>query len=208
MTESSKYAAFTLFLFAGAPLTADEGGAVAEAARAAFDRMPLVQTVPEIKGRCGADTSVHPAVAYCTSSNVILLAESGGEDAQRDYYLAHAYGHAVQVQHGVADVALRAIRSRPDDEAMLRGYVERQVDCIAGFILQAAGLTLPDLEGMFDRDPLNVPHWGRNPLLRGPHLEVPVSERADWLAQGYAQGLASCAVGEFPADLLVAAHRR
>lgn len=208
MTKSFQCAAFFLFLSAGAPLTADEGGAVAEAARAAFDRMPTVQTLPEINGHCGADASVHPTVTYCTSDNVILLAESGTEDAERAYFLAHAFGHAVQVQHGVADVALRAIRSRPDDEVMLRGFVERQVDCIAGFILNAAGVGLPELEDMFDRDPLDVPHWGRNPLRLGPHLEVPVSERARWLARGYAQGLASCAVGEFPADLLVSALRR
>ena len=181
--------------------------AVAAAAERLFARMPSVVTVAQLPGTCGADARVHPVVAYCTSQNAVLLAEDADAGPERDYLLAHAFGHAVQVRHGVADVALQEITRRPSDETMLRGFVERQVDCIAGVILKAAGLPVPDLVSIFPQDPLDRPHWGRNPLSRGPHLEVPVAERALWLERGYEQGIAACAVGEFPADLLIAALR-
>lgn len=181
---------------------------VPEAAQDAFARLPVIETVPRIAGVCGADTRVHPVVAYCTTGNRILMVEGAAEPAVRDYLLAHAYGHGVQVQHGVADVALAEITRRPEDEMRLRGYVERQVDCIAGFILARAGVPLPDLTALFTTDPLDRPHWGRSPLRAGPHLPVPVAERAAWLATGYRQGLGACAVGEFSADLLLQALNR
>ncbi len=186
---------------------ADDGSAVAAAADRLFARMPPAVTVAQLPGTCGADARVHPLVAYCTSRNVILVAEDAEANAQRDYFLAHAYGHAVQVQHGVADVALGEITRRPTEETILRGYVERQVDCIAGVILKASGQPMPDLLSLFAQDPLDRPHWGRDPLRRGPHLDVPVAQRAQWLQSGYQQGIAACAVGEFPADLLIAAMK-
>ncbi|WP_333715149.1 neutral zinc metallopeptidase [Yoonia sp.] len=186
-------------------LAADPVQTVAAAAAAAFDRMPQAEIVLTIAGQCGADASVHPDVAYCTSRNTILVAQDAAARPQTAYFLAHAYGHAVQVQHGVADVALREIRARPADEARLRGWVERQVDCIAGFVLSRAGLPLPDLVAAFAEDPLDRPHWGRSPLANGPHVPVPVAARAEWLASGYQGGLAACAVGEFDASLLIAA---
>ena len=64
---------------------------------------------------------------------------------------------------------------------------------------------MPDLTALFSGDPLDTPHWGRDPLHRGPHLDVPIVERSDWLATGYTNGLAACAVGEFSVDLLIAA---
>lgn len=185
-----------------------EASPVPQAAQAAFARLPVIETVARIEGVCGADAAVHPMVAYCTTGNRILLVEGAAEPAVRDYLLAHAYGHGVQVQHGVADVALGEITHRPDDEMRLRGYVERQVDCIAGFILARAGVPLPDLTALFTSDPLDRPHWGRSPLRAGPHLPVPVADRAEWLATGYRQGLGACAVGEFSADLLLAALNR
>jgi hypothetical protein len=186
-------------------LRADPVGMVTDAARAAFDRMPQIEVVPAIAGTCGADETVHPDVAYCTTRNAILVSRDAATRPDTAYLLAHAFGHAVQVQHGVADVALREIRARPDDEVRLRGWVERQVDCIAGFVLSRAGLPLPELVATYATDPLDRPHWGRSPLADGPHLAVPVADRAQWLATGYEAGLAACAVGEFDASLLIAA---
>ena len=208
MKNMQKQIAVWVFVLAAGTATHADQLAVAVAADAAFPQMPVVQRVASINGNCGADRTVHPVVAYCTSSNTILLADTAGEEPARDYLLAHAFGHAVQVRHGVADVALREIRNRPDDEMILRGYVERQVDCIAGFILAQAGLQQPDLAALFQTDPLDRPHWGRSPLRLGPHLDVPVAERAEWLLTGHTQGLAGCAVGEFSADLLLEALRQ
>ena len=181
---------------------------VAEAATRLFDRMPVVTRVDRIAGECGADSRVNTVAAYCTSDNTIFFAPSGHDDGLANYLLAHVFGHAVQVQHGVADVALREITRRPADEVVLRGYVERQVDCIAGVLLAEAGLDLPDMLDQLTADPLDQPHWGRRPLHRGPHLPVPIAERAYWLGQGHQQGLAGCAVGEFGPELLLAARNR
>ena len=188
-------------------LSAEPVDMVADAAAAAFDRMPQLEVVAAMDGTCGADRTVHPDVAYCTTRNVVFVAREAAARQATAYLVAHAYGHAVQVRHGVADVALREIRARPEDETLLRGWVERQVDCIAGFVLSRAGLPLPDLVATYAADPLDRPHWGRSPLANGPHLPVPVTERADWLASGYQDGLAACAVGEFDADLLIAARK-
>lgn len=184
---------------------ADPGGRVAAAAKATFAQMPDLVVIDGILGTCGADRRVLPIASYCTSQNTIFAA---APDIDAAYFIAHAYGHAVQVQHGVADVALREIRSRPDDELMLRGWVERQVDCIAGFLLAEAGLDLPLLEARFVTDPLDRPHWGRDPLRLGPHVAVSPADRAEWLRAGYEGGLSACAVGEFGPELLLSALRR
>ena len=97
--------------------------------------MPSVRVVDQITGMCGADEGVSSRAAFCTSANEILLIDRpGAADA-----LAHVLGHAVQVRHGVADVALRTICARRSEEVTLRGYVERQVDCIAGFLFWGQG---------------------------------------------------------------------
>jgi hypothetical protein len=103
----------------------------------------------------------------------------------------------VQVQHGVADLALREIRNRPDEEVMLRGLVERQVDCIAGFLFQRAGLSEIALLGPSGDDPLNSPHWGRDPLRIGPVVMVAVPARLQWFGVGLGGDIAACAPGEF-----------
>ena len=97
--------------------------------------MPSVRVVDQITGMCGADEGVSSRAAYCTSANEILLIDRPGAA----YALAHVLGHAVQVRHGVADVALRTIRACRSEEVTLRGYVERQVDCIAGFFFWVQG---------------------------------------------------------------------
>ena len=120
--------------------------------------------------------------------------------------LGHAFGYAVQVQHGVADVALHTIRARPEDEAVLRGYVDCQVDCIAGFLVAKAGYDRGSLVHWMANDPFGDIHWGRHPLKLRPVMPVPLVERNIWFMRGQLGNLAVCAVGEFGVNLLIAAY--
>lgn len=182
---------------------ADEVAAVARAAEAAFDRMPSVVRVDQIAGQCGADATVNSNVAYCTTGNQIFVVRDVYDTPQAPYLVAHSYGHAVQVQYGVADFALGQIRNRRSEEAMLRGLVERQVDCIAGFLVSQADLADMDLNDLFAEDPFDQVHWGRNPLRVGPVISVALAARAEWFAIGLGGDLSACAPGEFTADLLL-----
>ena len=192
-------------IFLGQAAAADPVAQVETAAQAAFDRMPSVRRVDPIAGRCGADDSVNAVVAYCTTTNQILLARGAVASPPPPYMLAHVYGHAVQVQHGVADFALGQIRQRRAEEAMLRGLVTRQVDCIAGFLLARAGLPALDLQDAFADEPFTDSHWGRDPLRVGPEVSIGIAARAEWLLRGQQGDLAVCGPGEFTADLLVEA---
>ena len=186
---------------------ADPADRVMAAAQASFDNMPTLERVSEIVGKCGADAHVNQSVAYCTSTNTIYLASSGG-GPQAAYFVAHSLGHAVQVQHGVADIALQEITRRRSEEPILRGYVASQVDCIAGFLVAKAGLSHTPLFAMFDREPFTGAHWGRNPLRIGPIVKIGIEERDAWFRRGYlAETLAECAVGEFGAELLLRAYK-
>jgi len=176
---------------------ADPVAQIAAAAAQSFARMPQVVVVDQIADECGADAEVDDRVAYCTTGNRILVAQAAYDLPQAPYLFGHAFGHAVQVQHGVADFALREIRRRPAEEVMLRGLVERQVDCIAGFLAHRAALPLMDLADLFQDDPLGRPHWGRDPLRRGPVVDVPFAARAEWFAIGQEGDIALCAPGEF-----------
>ncbi len=185
---------------------AQDVDAVIAAAERSFDRMPTVARVDVIAGRCGADGEVNRFVAYCTSQNTIFLTATGPTAA---YQLAHVYGHAVQVRHGVADVALRTIRANRDKEAALRMDVTRMVECIAGVILHRAGAGAMDLTQMFAQEPFTGSHWGRDPLARGPIVNLGLRERNRWLNKGLAAGdPAVCDTGEFPATLVQDAFRR
>ena len=196
-----------MFMIWATATSADSVAAVSATAQDAFAEMPRVVTVDRIEGNCGADAAVNPMVAYCTTSREIFLAEPFRDVPFAAYLVAHAYGHAVQVRHGVADVALRKIRARPAEETMLRGLVERQVDCIAGFLITRAGLPETDLRDFFTEDPFPDVHWGRNPLRVGPVISVDLEARNAWLQVGQAGDLAACAPGEFSSDLLVVALR-
>ncbi|MEJ8560704.1 hypothetical protein QTO30_05305 [Yoonia sp. GPGPB17] len=184
---------------------ADPVSQVTQAAHLAFDRLPDVRRVDQIAGHCGADETVNQTVAYCTTRNQIFLRRSAQDDPQTPYMLAHAFGHAVQVRHGVADFALAEIRQRRSEEAMLRGLVTRQAECIAGFIVARAEFAPTDLTSLFADEPFTGSHWGRDPLHIGPEVSIGLAPRAEWFAIGQLGDLAACAPGEFTSDLLLQA---
>ena len=195
-----------LALIAGAA-QADPVQDVAAAASQAFAQMPTVVVVDQMSGQCGADDTVNPHVAYCTTRNQILVVRDSLDLPQASYLVAHAYGHAVQVRHGVADLALREIRTRRQEESMLRGLVVRQVDCIAGFIVHRAGQEQAKLADWFTTEPFSGAHWGRDPLRVGPVVSIGLAARDEWFQRGQGGDLAACAPGEFTAELLLAALR-
>ena len=202
-----KYGLILMLLWA-LPVAADPVDDVAAVARAAFDQMPDVRRVTRIAGACGADETVNDQVAYCTSRNVIYVTDAAAGLPQSAYLVAHAYGHAVQVRHGVADVALGQIRARRAEEPMLRAQVESQVDCIAGFLVARAGLAPARMTDWMSDDPFAGAHWGRDPLRVGPTVGVDLATRNDWFKRGQGGDLAACATADFGADLLIAALRR
>ena len=194
-------------VFVAGTAQADAVDRLMATAQASFDRMPNLARVDQITGNCGADDEVNQQVAYCTSSNTIYL-NTAVRNPQAAYLVAHSLGHAVQVQHGVADVALREITKRRSEEDSLRTYVENQVDCIAGFLIAQAGLSQNPVFAMFPNDPFPGTHWGRDPLEIGPRVTIGLEARDEWFRRGYlAPTLADCASGEFGAELLLRAHK-
>ena len=182
-----------------------DGLAVANAFAADFPDMPVLEVLADISTKCGANGVANGDVIYCTSDNTVYLRQGAEHSA---YLVAHVMGHAVQVRHGVADVALREIRARRQEETKLRGWVTRQVECITGFMLARTEMPLPDLNVAFKHEPFIGSHWGRNPIRIGPKVSIGAEERIKWLEKGHtASGLEDCAVGEFGADLLIVAYR-
>ncbi len=182
--------------------------AVHQTASALFDEMPRLTITDDLEEECGAGRQTNPNGFYCTSRNEIYLADGARTRPQAAYEVAHLLGHAVQVKHGVADVALREITRRRDEEAKLRGWVERQVNCIAGVLMAQAGQPAINLTSAFGEEPFTDAHWGRFPVNQGPQVSIGLAAVQEWLDTGYAAGdVAVCAVGEFSSDLLVAAQR-
>lgn len=177
--------------------------AILRTAQGLFDDLPTIDPEPGVLGKCGATAQVHRRAAYCTSSNTILFDSSSAFDEAVAYEIAHLLGHAVQVRHGVADIAFREIRARPAEERKLRGWVTRQVECIAGFIHARAGAAPFDLAAHYEVEPFTGSHWGRNPLSVGPRVSIGTAERQKWFDTGRAGDLSACAVGEFGAELLL-----
>ncbi|MEL6640367.1 MAG: hypothetical protein AAFP98_03470 [Pseudomonadota bacterium] len=187
-------------------VSADPVDEIFSAAARAFDRMPGLQVVDQIAGHCGANAAVNQEVAYCTTRNIVFLTAAARAKPQAPYLVAHVLGHAVQVQHGVADVALREIRSRRSEEPVLRGYVASQVDCLAGFFFKQAGLSPASLTAWYTAEPFTGTHWGRDPLRVGPQVAITLQARDAWFQQGQsASDLSACAAGEFGAELLLEA---
>ena len=173
-------------------------------AQSLYSKMPSVDVVDQITGQCGATAAVNQRVVYCTSSNTIFLARGVLEEPSVGYELAHQFGHAIFVQHGVADVALAAIQANRPQEAFLRGQVSRQIDCLAGVIYARAGFPQSRLSDWFSDEPFTGSHWGRNPLRIGPKASIGLAARDDWFVKGQAGAEPSvCAVPELPIALLV-----
>ena len=150
----------------------------------------------------------NPHIGYCTSERTIYVAPDFADRPQASYEMAHLLGHAIQVTQGVADVALREISSRRDEEDALRGMVTRQVDCVAGVLMARAGLAAIDLAAAYEAEPFTDAHWGRRPLNAGPRVSIGVAARAQWYGIGYAASdFAACTVGEMSADLIVEAEK-
>ena len=197
-----------LCLFGFAKVALADVQAVVQAAQSAFDRMPDLQIVERIDGRCGADRHVNQGVAYCTSENKIYLSEAVRNKPEAPYLIAHVLGHAAQVKHGVADQALSAIRARPDEEAYLRGLVTRQVECLAGLFYGLSGAPSGRLSDWFEKEPFVGSHWGRNPLRIGPRVSIGLQARDVWFQKGKtAVGPIDCKAGEMDAQLLVSAYK-
>lgn len=187
---------------------ADPVNDVMAAARASFDGMPRLERVEIIAGACGADVHVNQDVAYCTTRNVVFISDAAALRPEAPYLVAHVLGHAVQVRHGIADVALAAIRARREDEPTLRGYVASQVDCVAGFLMARAGQTGASLPDWFAAEPFTDSHWGRDPLRVGPQVAIGMDRRTAWFERGQtAATLQDCAAGEFGAELLLRAYK-
>lgn len=177
--------------------------AIETAARLSFENLPEIVQVDNIMGNCGADAFVNRDAAYCTSENVIY-ARLGAENLT--YKVSHLFGHAIQVQHGIADIALREVRARPGEEVALRGMVTRQVECLAGFLHAQADLPAFDLLSLAE-EPFRGSHWGRNPLRVGPQVSIGLEVRAEWFYLGYdATEIAVCSVGEITSELLEEAY--
>ncbi len=182
--------------------------AVHDTATALFAQLPRVEVRADLDAACGAGRDSNPNIGYCASKNMIFVSEEFGLRPQAPYEMAHVLGHAIQVRHGVADVALRAIRSRRREEDALRGMVTRQVDCVAGVLMVSAGLTRADLAQLFAAEPFTDAHWGRQPINSGPRVTIGLAARAQWYDIGYtARNFAACSVGEMSSGLIVAALR-
>lgn len=171
------------------PTVVEAVNQVMQAASEAFAEMPQLRVAPATFGFCGADPSVNEFAVYCTSQNVILVTGDALARPDISYLVAHLLGHAVQVRHGVADVALGAIRRRPSEEAVLRSFVAAQVDCLAGYFHARAGLTLDEDEVLpwFEAEPFTGIHWGRDPLRIGPEVSVGKEVRAGNFMVGWSQ---------------------
>lgn len=189
-----------------APVVADPV-VVHATAQALFDRLPDMQETTRFGDVCGMGDNSNPDIGYCTTRNIIFVRPGFGDDPKAGYQMAHVLGHAIQVRHGVADVALREISARRDEEDALRAMVTGQVECVAGVLMARAGVAQFDLATLA-REPFTDSHWGRDPLDRGPRVSIGTSVRAQWYGTGYSAGdFAACSVGEMSADLIVQALR-
>lgn len=196
-----------LSLMLASPASADYLN-VYTTANALFDRLPALEVAEDFNAACGGGRNTNEHIYYCTTHNTIFVSEAFPLRPQGTYEIAHVLGHAIQVRHGVADVALNAIRNRRDEEDALRGMVTRQVECVAGVLMAQAGEHEAGPGRMFSREPFTAAHWGRSPVNTGPRVSIGMLARQDWYTIGYAsRDFASCSVGEMSSDLIVEALR-
>ncbi len=189
------------------PATAKLLRGVTQTALKTFPNMPGVRLTSRIGAICSGDGASSTLTRYCTSDNAIYVAADLAQQVDGDmaaYLVAHQFGHAVQVRHGIADIALARITRDRAREAEYRGWVTRQVECIAGVLLKRSGARVPG----FGAEPFTGSHWGRSPMAGGPRVSIGAAERRRWLETGYRAGdFGVCAVGEFGAELILRAER-
>jgi len=176
-----------------------------------FPRLPNVYFRPSLKGECKADGGSNPYVLYYTSQRCIYMCmgvvDELGEGAA-GYLLGHVYGHAAQVNYGVANIVLSTITKNRDRETELRGYVTQQVECVSGVLNSCAGLTVGWPRDWFEGEPLADSHCGRTPIAQGPVVSIGLSKRNTWFLKGQKSGdFNACSSGILPVDLLVDAAR-
>ena len=178
-------------------------------ADALWPDLPAVWRVADMEVPCGADGQANPRIFYCTTSNVIYIAQDFEQAGEAAYEMAHVLGHALQVRHGIADIALREVRRRPDEERALRTLVTRQVECLAGFLVANTGLPSRDFASYgFVNEPFTGAHWGRDPVRIGPQVSIGLEARAQAYGEGYAaRDPAVCAMGELPIAPVLNARR-
>lgn len=178
------------------------------AATGLFGRLPPVDVTADLNAACGGGRNSNLHIGYCASKNMIFVSDEFAARPQAPYEMAHVLGHAIQVRHGVADVALRAIRNRRSEEDALREMVTRQVECVAGVLMASADLAPADLAQLFTGEPFTNAHWGRQPINSGPRVSIGLAARVQWYDIGYdARDFAACSVGEMSSELIVAAQR-
>lgn len=169
----------------------------------AFDRVAPVERVADPSIVCGGGGE--GSAVYCTTENTIFL-EGTADGITEAYHLAHLYGHNLQVAYGIADIALREVTRRPNEETVLRGQVTRQVECLAGMLFTRAGLPETLLTDLFEDEPFTGPHWGRRPTELGPQVSIGLATRNAWFLRGQRMGQPSaCSVGEISSELIVQA---
>lgn len=195
---------FIVFLFGliASPVLGQSYLDVEAASRALFDDLPQIVLMEQMDDRCGADHTTNPHARFCTTRNEIYLRRDEDED-KLAYRVAHLMGHAAQVRHGIADIALREVRRRPDEEVALRLMVTAQVECLAGVYLAKAGFGAFDLRVFYRDPPFQDAHWGRNPLRVGPVVSMSLEDRADWVLRGATQGITACSAGEIDVQVLL-----
>lgn len=194
---------FVVLLCFALPVQAQDWRGVQAAAGRMFTQMPEVQLSPVLPDACGSVEETNPDMRYCTSENRIYLRERPDAPVKMAHALAHGLGHAIQVRHGIADIALREVRRRPEDEDALRKMVTGQVACLAGSLLTNAGFLPIDLHALYGDEPFQDSHWGRNPLRLGPKVTTGLEFRADWLMKGQRGGIEICTVGEIDVQVLL-----
>ncbi len=177
-----------------------------------FEGLPQIRTRTRLGDVCGGDAGSGPFVRYCTSQNRIYarqsLVEDAGSEAAAIYMLAHAYGHALQVRHGIADVALARIRSDRPREAEYRGWVTRQVECFAGVLWSLSTTGQGSPAGWFADEPFTGSHWGSDPVSARAQVSIGLEERDLWFRRGRdSADFASCDVAEFSAAPVAEAAR-
>ena len=194
-------------MFMASPLAADPF-AVVDGVGDLFGETPRVEQFAKGETPCGMGRQSNPHVGYCASDRTLYLVDDIQTHPEATYEVAHVLGHYLQIRYGVADIALREISARRDEEDALRSMVTRQVECLAGVMMAMADQPFVDLRDMFEDEHMTDAHWGRAPINSGPRVSIGRDARAQWYRRGYdTANVAACTVEEMSADLLVRALR-